>query len=113
MHINSWIEADGWTTDAYMFAVSYLRNGNPAKPDRIFINHGSSLRRGKDVYFSSLSKLNAVYNPNDKVMALEVNGQPRINMSVKSDAGSVNVNGKPYNAKKIKGNYSIKKRYEE
>lgn len=113
MHLNSWIDADGWTTDAYMLAISYSRNGNRLKPDRIFINHGSSLRRDNDVYFSSLSKLNAVYNPNHKKMILEVNGQPRINLSVKANANAVVVNGKPYNGEKKNGNYTIKVRNEK
>ena len=70
-------EADGWTTDAYMLAVSYPKGGSAADPERIFINYGSSLRRGDNVYFSSLSKLNAVYNCGEPDMELEVNGQPR------------------------------------
>lgn len=31
MHSNSWIEADGWTTDAYMFAVTYAEGTDPAE----------------------------------------------------------------------------------
>lgn len=108
MHLNSWIEADGWTTDAYMFAVSYRRGGNAANPDRVFINYGSSLRRGEDVYFSSLSKLNAVYNPNGGETALVVNGQPRINLKVKSNGQSIKVNGDRYDARKANGVYTVK-----
>lgn len=108
MHLNSWIEADGWTTDAYMFAVTYHKNGNPSKPDRIFINHGSSLRLGKNVYFSSLSKLNAVYNPNNRDMKLEVNGQPRFSLRVKSDAKNIDVNGTKFQAINRDGLFLIK-----
>lgn len=91
-----------------MFAVSYRKNGNPAKPDRIFINHGSSLKLGKNVYFSSLSKLNAVYNPNNRDMNLVVNGQPRVSVRVKSEAKNIDVNGKKYQAINRDGLLSIK-----
>ncbi len=56
MHSNSWIEADGWTTDAYMFAVTYEEGSNPADSKDIFICYGSALRRGEKTYFSSLAK---------------------------------------------------------
>lgn len=95
MHLNSWIEADGWVTDAYMLAVTYPEGTDPAKADRKFICHGSSLRRGEgDVYFSSLSKLNLLANESAGGLEVEVNGQPRINASVKSPAKRVRVNGK-------------------
>ena len=73
MHLNSWINADGWNTDAYMFAVSYPEGGNPQKPSEIFIGHGSSLRYGSEPYFSSLSKLNVIKNSK----GVTVNGQPK------------------------------------
>ena len=56
MHLNSWINADGWDTDAYMFAVSYPEGADPTQPDETLIVHGSSLRRASDVRFSSLTK---------------------------------------------------------
>lgn len=34
MHSNSWIEADGWFTDAYMFAVTYEAGMEPADSKR-------------------------------------------------------------------------------
>ena len=83
MHLNSWIEADGWTTDAYMLAVSYKEGADPAKPDEVFIGHGSSLRRDDDIYFSSLSKLNLINN----AAGMKVTGQPRMNFTL---------NGKKY-----------------
>ncbi len=67
MHRNSWIEADGWQTDAYMWAVTY-KEGQPAASARdLFVAYGSALRRGTDSYFSSLSKL-FVIKKNGKVM---------------------------------------------
>ena len=57
MHSNSWIEADGWSTDAYMFIVTYPEKSAPADAKEYFIGYGSSLKRGTTSYFSSLAKL--------------------------------------------------------
>ena len=78
MHLNSWIEADGWTTDAYMLAISYNEGADPSNPKELFIGHGSSLRRGDDVRFSSLSKLNVMKN----AKGVEATGQPRMNFKL-------------------------------
>lgn len=79
MHRNSWIEADGWTTDAYMFVVSYDEGTNPADSKDIFVCYGSALRRGETSYFSSLSKLYVVMKEKDDVLRLWIDGQPRVN----------------------------------
>lgn len=44
MHSNSWIEADGWSTDAYMFIVTYPEKSAPADAKEYFIGYGSSLK---------------------------------------------------------------------
>lgn len=93
MHLNSWIDADGWTTDAYMLAVTYKEGADPTKPDEVFINHGSSLRCGNEVIFSSLAKLNVIAKPDGKCMNLWVNGQPRVNMKYRSSLPALKVNG--------------------
>ena len=66
MHLNSWIDADGFSTDAYMLAVTYPAGSAPGaasasplasgKPSDIFMVHGSSLRRDGKVLHSSLDK---------------------------------------------------------
>lgn len=94
MHLNSWINADGWDTDAYMLAVSYPEGGDAANLQEVFIGHGSSLKRGKDVYFSSLSKLNVIAEKNGGKLNLNVAGQPRVNMKYKASPSSLTVNGK-------------------
>lgn len=95
MHLNSWIEADGWNTDAYMLAVTYRKGQDPSTGD-LFINHGSSLRRDGKVYFSSLAKLN-VMSSNDGAgnMRLDVNGQPRYKFAIRpsSSPRALTVNG--------------------
>lgn len=85
MHMNSWIDADGWETDAYMLAVTYPENGDATNPDELFIGHGSSLKRGDDVRFSSLSKLNVI----QKGEEVKVTGQPRATYSIKKGGGMV------------------------
>lgn len=94
MHMNSWIEADGWDTDAYMFAVSYPEGGDATNPGEIFICHGSSLRRGNDTRFASLSKLNVISQKDGNRMNITVNGQPRVNMSLNGTPSILSVNGK-------------------
>lgn len=96
MHSNSWIEADGWTTDAYMFAVTYKEGTDPADAKDIFLSYGSALRRGTNTYFSSLSKLFYIQKEEGKGMKLWIEGQPKVNATF----GQVNrpssllVNGK-------------------
>lgn len=97
MHLNSWIEADGWMTDAYMLAVTYPEGKTAAQAERIFINHGSSLRNNGDTWFSSLSKLNVIEALSGKTLDVDVNGQPRFNFAIrplKGSGSSVELNGK-------------------
>ena len=108
MHLNSWIEADGWTTDAYLLAVSY-RKGQPAQSaDRVFIGHGSSLRRDGKVYFSSLSKLNVIAQDTGDRLDLQVAGQPRVNMKYRTQARNVSVNGRKSDAARKAGLVTVK-----
>ena len=45
MHSNSWIEADGWMTDAYMVAVSYPEGTEAKNAKDFFIAYGSEIGR--------------------------------------------------------------------
>ncbi len=100
MHLNSWIEADGWSTDAYMLAVTYDEGTKPEAASDMFIGHGSALRRGADTYFSSLSKLNVITGRKGRNLNIQVTGQPRINFNIKTDAAGIKVNGNTHNAKR-------------
>jgi len=100
MHMNSWIEADGWATDAYMFAVSYPEGSDPAQAKDVFIGHGSSLRRGDDVRFSSLAKLNVIAKEDGGKLDLQAAGQPRMKFGYKSEASKVTINGQPAKAER-------------
>ena len=110
MHMNSWIDADGWTTDAYMLAVSYPDGGDPKDPSEMFVCHGSSVRRGGDVYFSTPSKLSAISRTDGDTMRVQVAGQPRVNLAVKGNAGNVEVNGRKMETEKEDGLTRIKYR---
>ena len=113
MHSNSWIEANGWTTDTYMFAVSYPEGTGPAQSKDIFLSYGSSLRRGTDVYFSSLSKLFYIQKEEGKTMKYLIEGQPKVNASfgLQKRPASLVVNGKQmkvnFDHKMLKVKYNI------
>ena len=95
MHSNSWITVDGWTTDAYMFAVTYEEGGDPAASKDLFIAYGSALRRDDVSYFSSLSKLFVIQKEQDKLMKLWIEGQSYVNASFRNEKrpAAVEVNG--------------------
>ncbi|MDE6289938.1 MAG: heparinase II/III-family protein, partial [Muribaculaceae bacterium] len=60
MHLNSWIDADGWTTDSYMLAVTYDEGVDPAKSSEVTLIHGGTLKRDGHIYHSSRTKGNIV-----------------------------------------------------
>ncbi len=60
MHLNSWIDADGWTTDAYMLAVTYDEGTDPAKASEVTMIHGGALKRDGKLLHSSRSKQNVI-----------------------------------------------------
>lgn len=85
MHSNSWITADGWFTDAYLFAVSYDEGTDPAKAKEFFVGYGSALRRETESYFSSLSKQFVIRKEKGRQLDLWMDGQPGINARFKMD----------------------------
>lgn len=106
MHMNSWINADGWDTDAYLFAVTYDEK-NPATVIDLFMAYGSALRRNETTHFSSLSKLSFILKQKNKQMELHIDGQPKVHAAFHraSIPNRLIVNGKPseitYKDKKI------------
>lgn len=79
MHMNSWIWANGWETDAYMFAVSYPEGAEPEQFSEMFVSYGSALRRKGVSYFGSLSKLYFIRKESAGSTELSISGQPLIN----------------------------------
>lgn len=84
MHSNSWIEADGWTTDAYMFSVTYKDGTDAAEAKDFFICYGSAVRRGNTDYFSSLSKLFIIKNNTEGKDNFHIEGQQHVNATFRS-----------------------------
>lgn len=113
MHSNSWIEADGWTTDAYLFAVTYPQGTNSADSKEVFLAYGSALRRGTISYFDSMSKLFFIQKTVGQEQDLWISGQPYVNAMFRTDKrpAVLKVNGKVQPADYRKGMLKIK--YEE
>lgn len=64
MHCNSWINPDGWNTDAYILALTYPDQAalKAGKPSRRTVIYGSSLRDPSgNTLHSTLSKVNRVW----------------------------------------------------
>lgn len=110
MHSNSWIEADGWTTDAYMFAVTYAEGTDPAETKDIFMAYGSVLRRNDVSYFASMSKLFFIRKDTEKGLDLWINGQPFVNATFRVEKRPIHlsVNDKNMIVNYQKGNVKVK-----
>ncbi len=79
MHMNSWIDVDGWTTDAYMFALRYNEGDEAADAEEMMVCYGSALRRGEKSYFSSLAKQFVISRVEGDKHEVVIDGQSRIN----------------------------------
>ncbi|MCF0185169.1 MAG: heparinase II/III-family protein [Bacteroidaceae bacterium] len=101
MHNNSWINADGYETDAYMLVKSQ---------ETTFVVHGSALRKDDKSIFSSLSKLNFLAQEKGNSLDIQINGQPRINASYmpQRQASVIKVNGEKANLRMNDNRYQIK-----
>ena len=110
MHSNSWIEADGWTTDAYMLAVTYKEGADAADAKDFFVCYGSAVRRGTTDYFSSLSKLFVIKNSTAGKDSFHIEGQSHVNATFRSikKPATVNVNGTEMNVSYNKFGLNIK-----
>ncbi len=101
MHLNSWINCDGYDTDAYMLVT---------KGDDVFVGYGSALRRDGKTLFSSLSKLNCLQERDGDNLNVQISGQPRINATIAPafKPKNITVNGKKANLTPKDGAYKIK-----
>lgn len=110
MHMNSWIEVDGWSTDAYLFVVRYEEGEEPASADELFVCYGSALRRGEKSYFSSLSKLFMMSRREGSALDVVIDGQPRINarLACPKRPASLTINGQKATATVEKGSLVIR-----
>ncbi|PWK21650.1 uncharacterized protein DUF4962 [Arcicella aurantiaca] len=80
MHLNSIKTFNGYTTDAYLTALSYAEN-NPNELTDYFVGYGSFLRKDKQVLYHSLSKLFLIAQKKDKTFEVNISGQPLMNAS--------------------------------
>lgn len=84
MHSNSWINAEGWETDAAIMAVSYPENKQPDIYSEVVLVYGSALRREGVSYVSSLSKVYAIIKKVQKEVSVVFNGQTKLVLNVYS-----------------------------
>jgi hypothetical protein len=69
------------------------------------------LRRGDDVWFSSLAKLNCIAATNGSTMDMQLNGQPQFRFSIRpfnSAIKSISLNGSKTTATKENNLFTIK-----
>ena len=111
MHSNSWIQADGWTTDAYILAVTYNKKDGAEKAKRIFVGYGSSLRRQNEVWYSSLSKLYYMQTEQQGKAQFLIDGAAHYDAIFKplKKTSQVLVNGKLTSVEKAKLGVRIRK----
>lgn len=96
MHSNSWIYAEGWETDAAVFAVSYAEGGKPENTTEMVMAYGSALRRNDISYIAALSKMYTIVKNDGKTLSVELKGQPLVTAEFysKSNPGFIMINGK-------------------
>lgn len=108
MHLNSIKTLGGYTTDAYLTAISYPEKA-PNTISNYFIGYGSFLRKDSTSLFSSLSKLSLVVKEKDAKYDIQVTGQPLIRATFSASEKPINlsVNGQMQKVDFQKGNFSI------
>ena len=87
MHRNANLRVNGWETDAYLTAITFLDGHDMADPDaasRYFIAQGSYLRREDKVVLDSLSKVFLVSDRSASGLNVLLQGQPVINAYLRS-----------------------------
>lgn len=101
MHLNSWINCDGFDTDAYML----IKQG-----DDMLVVYGSAVRRDGKSFFSSLSKVNYLQQRQGDNLNVQIYGQPRISASFMPlfTPKNIKVNGSASKATVKNGKYQIK-----
>lgn len=100
-HRNSIINMNGWDTDAYLTALTFDEGADRTKPEnikRLFIGHGSYLRKDGNPVIHALSKFFAIVDFDDNNREVEFEGQKpvRINFQFEEVPDEVKINGKEY-----------------
>ena len=87
MHRNGNLKVNGWETDAYLTAITFLDGHDMTDPDaasRYFIAQGSYLRREDKVGLDSLSKVFLMAERTASGLNVLLQGQPVINAYLRS-----------------------------
>lgn len=87
MHRNGNLSANGWETDAFLTAITFVDGVDKTNPDnasRYFIAQGSYLRRDDKVVLDSLSKLFLVAEHAGAELNVLMQGQPVTNAYLRS-----------------------------
>lgn len=85
MHSNSWITADGWTTDAYMFGIRYRKGTSPTLSKEMFVCYGSTLKRGDKLYYSSYAKQTFITESASRNLSVLISGQPHPHFKLRAE----------------------------
>ena len=87
LHRNGNLKVNGWETDAYLTAITFLDGHDMTDPDaasRYFIAQGSYLRREDKVVLDSLSKVFLMAERTASGLNVLLQGQPVINAYLRS-----------------------------
>jgi len=96
MHRNTNHVIEGWATDAALLVLTRAEGAAPGDAEQVFIAGGSYLRRADgQVLLDSLSKAFAVFTTGPEGLDMQVQGQPRLDVSIGVPArpARVTVNG--------------------
>lgn len=100
-HRNSVISMNGWDTDAYLMALTFKEGADRSKSEnikRLFMGHGSYLRKGEKAVIHALSKYFTVVD--FEKMKIQFQGQPvvKLQLAAERNPGSVILNGEKQKA---------------
>jgi hypothetical protein len=104
-HRNSLNVMNGWDTDAYLMALTFLEGSdksNPKNLKRLFISDGSYLRKEGKPLIHALSKFFTIVDFDAKTPNLQFQGQDGVTISL----ASKNTNAVIVNGKKLDVNYN-------
>ena len=82
MHRNSINTMSGWTTDAYLLALTRPVHAPDGSLERCFFSFGSFLRRGDATLYSSLSKSTTAFSMEGMDLVVSMKGQPRLTAEI-------------------------------
>ncbi|WP_321345263.1 heparinase II/III family protein [uncultured Draconibacterium sp.] len=107
-HRNSVINMDGWETDAYLMALTFMKETDKNKVDNIsdlFVGHGSYVRHNGQVLIHALSKYTTLVEGFGQSPNVLFDGQEGVHLQLYSKSPSPSIE---INRKSVKGEYDSK-----